>query len=200
MGLDVKLVGFSWIIFICWYEIGYIDNDFYAVKNEDNPSIRLSIEVSSYSVYLFITTRVLCSVFVALLFGGLDLVLIFSVLNFFVFWIHNRLQRKNRIISYALLKSSHLWVPVIGFINLPLFLCALIFYLPRTISAYSKKIDSFSYFKFLSTRTFFLIACCFAFTLLFIQPELTYVGLYLTIIPLLPKIRSKIISLNLKSG
>lgn len=198
--LDAMAVGLGWIIFICWYEIGYIDNDFYAVKKEDSPSIRLSNEVSSYSVYLFIAIRVLCSVVVAFLFGGLDLVLMFSIFNFFVFWCHNRLQRKNRIFSYALLKSSHLWVPVMGFINLPLFLCTLIFYLPRTVSAYSKKIDSFQYLKFLSTRTYLSLASFVALMLLFVQSELAFLGLYLTLIPLLPKIRTKMVSFYLEGS
>lgn len=149
--LDFFLVILSWLSFMAAYEIGYIDNDYYAIKYEDNPSIRLSENQELIGILLFVIIRVITISFILLIttnYFNIEhtsqlLVAIFTTL--FIFGIHNRLKRKNRILSYSILKSSHLFVPLILVSKFSIMFPILLFYIPSPVIGYMQKVGYFSY-------------------------------------------------------
>lgn len=146
--LHGMLISFlAWAGFIAIYESAYIDNDYFAVKKEDKPSIRLSADQKEGPVYLFLFAHFsyFCLAILATYFqGDLELAIKVGCAQIFiglVFFLHNRLQRKNRLITYMILKCSHLVVPVI-FIEplIPVILSVLIAYVAAPLIAYVRKV------------------------------------------------------------
>jgi phosphoserine phosphatase len=144
---SADLIILSWIVFISLYEIGYIDNDYYAVKKEDNPSIRLSADQKENQVRKFIIARIFYAFIGALLLtinfdmAAALIIIGAAVANLVIYLIHNRLPRGSRLLSYALLKASHLYIPLIAVAPIgSIFLAIFIFYLPSTLIEYSEKI------------------------------------------------------------
>lgn len=121
LGLPIFIVGvekiafvlLAWWLFIAIYEIGYIDNDFLAIKTEKKPSLRLPDSFQWGHFNSFIAIRVIFAFLLFLILKNQGLILA-SGLVLAVFAIHNRLYQPVRIITYPLLKLSHFIVPVIG--------------------------------------------------------------------------------------
>lgn len=143
------LVFLSWLSFILLYEIGYIDNDYNAVRKEANPSIRLSSDQRQHDVVIFIIARLFYFTFAAYALFSLyrfnDAVLVtgFAFANLLVYAFHNRLTQKMRIITYPILKASHLYIPVLLVApHIELAIGIVLFYLPQTIIAYGRKVGA----------------------------------------------------------
>jgi phosphoserine phosphatase len=137
----------SWFCFIVAYEIGYIDNDYYAVKHEENPSLRLSDNQDFKGIERFIIARIIYFIIFLSILLAIDSQLTFVIvaflttMNLLVYLIHNRLQRKLRLPSYALLKASHLCIPFGASAEITqIVMGLLIFYIPKTLVTYSRKI------------------------------------------------------------
>jgi phosphoserine phosphatase len=143
--LQAVILGF--IFFVILYEIGYIDNDYYAVKNEENPSIRLSEDQSVMGVIQFIAIRLFYSALVAYFMFRIDsemalLLCVCSIVNLAIYLVHNRLKRRYRLPTYTVLKASHVLIPLIPVVsNNEIFLSIVIFYLPAQLFAYAVKIN-----------------------------------------------------------
>lgn len=143
--LDILVL--SWLSFILLYEIGYIDNDYFATKAEDYPSLRLSQGQKKMHIKIFIGVRVF--LFLVVLIGltkvaslfDSGLVIVFSLLNLIVYLLHNRIKQRCRLFTYPILKSSHLYIPLITIPNyVLLFGSVVVFYLPQTIAGYARKV------------------------------------------------------------
>jgi phosphoserine phosphatase len=137
----------SWLIFICMYEIGYIHNDFFAVKWEHSPSVRIAKSQSLSGIWAFTSSRLFQGAIFCLLLSivsGISVsipVLTASLVTLFVFLGHNLLLRKRRVLSYLILKASHLYIPLIPLVDLaPLLKSIALFYLPYELLLYLNKI------------------------------------------------------------
>lgn len=191
--LDISLVILSWLSFMAAYEIGYIDNDYYAIKYEDKPSIRLSENQEIIGIVFFVIIRVITISSIFLITANYLniedasnlLVLIFITL--FIFIIHNRLKRKNRILSYSILKSSHLFVPLILVSKFSIIFPILLFYTPSPVIGYMQKIGYFTYTAHLQKTLIILQLMIFFISLLFLDLSSPFMilSLYLLITRLL---------------
>jgi hypothetical protein len=138
----------AWLAYISIYEAAYIDNDYFAIKREDKPSVRLPADLQIKIVFQFIAIRLLYFIasFVILnyIFGQAVAITIALavVLIGVIFYIHNRLPRRHRIITYAALKCSHLIIPII-FVghHFEIIFAVIIFYLPAPMVSYLRKLD-----------------------------------------------------------
>lgn len=142
---DVPLLIFSWCAFVSSYEIGYIDNDYYAIKSEINPTIRLVSDQAESHVLYFIIARVIYFAGVTCISMSVWMdyyyVTIASLVNLMIYCFHNRLPRKKRLITYSILKASHLYIPVLAFVHIHEILIAItLFYLPSVLTSYAKKV------------------------------------------------------------
>lgn len=86
-----------------WYEIWYIYNDYFSIKKEDKPTIRIKDDVSDQFIYNQIIFRViLLIVWWIFIFYFLNYYFIFYLLLLIFTWImyylHNKLR--NRILNY----------------------------------------------------------------------------------------------------
>lgn len=142
-----------WYSFITIYEIGYIDNDFFAIRNEKNPSIRLSEKVKKIHVFKFILIRLIYFIILCILmyyFLNSNVYKFYIIINItilIVFLIHNRLKREKRFITYSVLKLSHFYIPLFAYMNIKsLILGLLIFYLPYHLYNYLRKFKSNEFF------------------------------------------------------
>jgi phosphoserine phosphatase len=179
-----------WISFITMYEIGYIDNDFFAVRKEKNPSIRLSKDVSSFQVYKFISIRIfyflilisICIYFFNFSFFITNIFLIIGVL--FIFIIHNRLPQEKRILSYSILKLSHFYIPLFAVIDLfDLLVPLILFYLPYHLFNYLKKfVTNIKFFNPFFFLIFQFVSLLFFLFLFKIIDEFIIISIFLFIV------------------
>jgi phosphoserine phosphatase len=144
---DALFTLFGWLAFISLYEIGYIDNDFYAVRREKNPSIRLSKSQGQYDVIKFIVLRILYYMLISFfLFAMYEqqnvfFVLAASLVNLALYLVHNRVPQIKRLFTYSLLKASHLYIPVVAWAPIVDIVSSIVlFYVPHTMISYARKI------------------------------------------------------------
>jgi phosphoserine phosphatase len=137
----------SWLNFILLYEVGYLDNDYNAAKNEDFPSLRLGDNQKWHYVRIFVGVRIFLFLISAIALSrvaGLHSSLLvsgLSLINLLIYLFHNRLKQKNRLITYPVLKASHLYIPLITTSCYSVLVISLLaFYLPQTITGYARKI------------------------------------------------------------
>ena len=189
---DVGLLFASWFVFVASYEVGYIDNDYYAVKKEINPTIRLAADQAVTHIFYFISARIfylLAITYISMtVWAEFYYVTIASLLNLIIYIFHNRLPRKNRLITYSILKSSHLYIPLLFFVQIYAIIIAItFFYLPHVLCSYSKKVGLInkSYIKLLYAMSLVQtlgIICVFRFNI--IDYRFFFVSLFLYLISL----------------
>jgi phosphoserine phosphatase len=176
-----------WISYITLYEIGYIDNDFYAIRGEINPSIRLSEKVTSSHVFKFIIIRAFYfGIFATLMYDILnfDTYIIYISINIsvlLVFLIHNRLPREKRVLTYSILKLSHFYIPLFTSVGLYYLMVSLfLFYLPNHLLTYLKKFKTNKfYLNSFSILVIQTILFLFILTFNYQNKEFTLISTYL---------------------
>lgn len=149
-----------WIATLCFYEIGYAQNDLYAVKQEKNPRLRGAPPQLRKQFSVFVGIRLataLCVLAVSWTYfskaatasiGAMDLAILA------VFMIHNAVKKENRLQTFFLLRFLRYYVfafikPASSIIQLELFVFALMYGL----------VDSLHYLKLDSrvNRSYFLV-------------------------------------------
>lgn len=114
------LIGY--LPFIALYEIGYIVNDFYASRNEENPRLRLQgkVKTDSWKVWVWIAIRLALAVWLVQAF---DLVssqwIIAAIILQVIFGLHNFLKEKEfKVVTFIGLALLRFVFPLIPFLNI----------------------------------------------------------------------------------
>lgn len=147
----------SWVGYISLYELGYFMNDFFSIKYETSPSLKIDVLVYRL-LPLYIASRIILFLFVwfVLSLSKLDIssYLFFIFLTMLLFLFHNLLPSRFRIFSYPILKLSHFVVPLSLFPSAQfwVFILAFIFFIPKEALSYFKKKNHIEASVFLRIR------------------------------------------------
>lgn len=133
------------------YEIGYLVNDFFSIKHETSPTIRIEQGLVKYFWGYVFVRLVFFSLLATLLWiyypdrNGLVFYLIGNIITTIIFLLHNVLPGRYRLMTYPFLEVSHFVVPLILFPAVG-FWAALIppalFYLPGQGLIYFRKLNN----------------------------------------------------------
>lgn len=128
----------SWLGYISLYEIGYLQNDCKSIKSEGvsatsraNPTVCRDISKYIHIRYFYFILSVYLLYYVTPL-NNLAIYIGLNIVTFFVFGFHNKLNKKYRVLTYIVLKPSHLIIPL-SIYAVPLntvFFPVLVFYIP----------------------------------------------------------------------
>ena len=113
----VKCFLIGYIAFISLYEIGYIANDFYAVRNEANPRMRFGRAISRGMIAFWIVARFALFAAISYYFQfGFDWFLFYIALAI-VFALHNLMDdRSLKTYTFLQLAIFRFWAPVFMFL------------------------------------------------------------------------------------
>ena len=115
-----KLFFLSYALFICVYEIGYIFNDYVAVKYEDNPRLRnQDTSVNNLILFGWITLRLAVFLIISLLFFEINRIFIsFYILLVISFFLHNQLKNTDlKYLTFINLSIFRFTAPWIFFVS-----------------------------------------------------------------------------------
>lgn len=99
-----------YFVFYCYYEIGIVYNDYIAVKNEKNPSLRIPSDMKIYMAP-FVLIRLAMSVTIALFYFRNYEILLMSALVTVVLIFHSVIKKENRVITFIILRILKAFVP-----------------------------------------------------------------------------------------
>lgn len=111
----------AYLPFIALYEIGYLVNDYYSVKKEDNPRLRMDMNnVQEWEVLSWILIRLLFAFLFAWLTGvGTMIWFFFALAMVLVFAVHNFLKVKElKFLTFIHLALFRFLLPILPFLLL----------------------------------------------------------------------------------
>jgi hypothetical protein len=118
---NILIFLFAFLGYVALYEIGYILNDCVAVKEEENPSIRIdpnSFFCKKKNIAIFIRVVFFLFIFILLIYLTSSIPYLVFTSNFLIlaiFLIVNNLKQQTRKFLYPFLASSHLVLPPLVF-------------------------------------------------------------------------------------
>ena len=190
---DVFGMVLSWLCFISLYEIGYLDNDYFAVRKEKNPSLRLEQNQNFLLIFSFVAVRLFVaflSIYILAILYSVELANQIGLWSFgilLIFTVHNRLKRNHRLVTYSILKASHLIIPtVILFPVTTTLIAVVLLYLPKPCLGYFIKTinirnNELSYKKILFPQLLTLMFLAVVEYSNNIPHDISYMGLYLIV-------------------
>lgn len=108
----------GYLPFIALYEIGYIINDFYASRYEENPRLRLKGAVGDWMVFVWILLRLIFAVWFIDQFDLLSKQWIaFAIILQVVFALHNFIREKElKVVTFVGLALLRFVIPLLPFL------------------------------------------------------------------------------------
>ena len=130
-GSFILLFILSQIIFNTLYEIGYLENDVYTIKNENNPTLRLEQKrfdyiKSNYSkiiyfryLIVFISLSLLYLINFYFDFGlNVMSFIVLLIINRLFFFFHNNIRNRWNLVTFSVLAVTKYIFPVILFVSM----------------------------------------------------------------------------------